>query len=119
MTEQRVREIIREELAAGCPPWADEERRINRNLRGWVLVTDGNGEHQTVRWATEDGLRLWKKTTLSAKTWDQVEDIGWTVEPFDQMYTEEVLQRALRDTGASASTVGNLIYRLRRLRDEA
>jgi hypothetical protein len=27
MTEQRVREIIREELAAGSPPWADDKRQ--------------------------------------------------------------------------------------------
>jgi hypothetical protein len=39
MTEQRVREIIREELAAGCPPWADDKRQ-GEHMTSYLKVGD-------------------------------------------------------------------------------
>jgi hypothetical protein len=90
---------------------------IDRSLRGWVLVTDHEGD-QSVRWATDTGLGPWRGELLSELSWDGAERSGWTVEPFPTGYSEAEVQHVLERTGASASTVGNALYHLRRLKED-
>jgi len=128
MTEQRVREIIREELAAGCPPWADDKPAIDRSLRGWVLVTDEDGD-QFVRWASADGMAKYKDE-MATQSWEGLDDRGWSVEPFPTGYTISDIDAVLneifdeewarnKDDEMLWPGIGHVVTRLRRLKEEA
>jgi hypothetical protein len=118
MTEQRVREIIREELAAGCPPWADSDPKptINRDLRGWVLVTDEDGD-EFVRWATWGGVAKYKHDEAT-QSWEGLDSKGWNVEPFPTGYSEEEVGNILKDHAYVPTAIHRVLNDLRRLKGD-
>jgi len=113
MTEQRVREIIKEELAAGCPPWADDKRRT---LRGWVMVTDEDGD-QFVRWATWGGVAKYKHAEAT-QSWEGLESKGWNVKPFPTGYSEEDVRSVLKSRLYHQLKIQTVIEDLRRLKED-
>jgi hypothetical protein len=116
MTEDRVREIIREELAAGCPPWADDKPTINRDLRGWVLVTDAGGRNQ-VWWASERGVST-RDDCYYVLPWEDIEVRDWKVEPFQTGYSESDISKALSALPMGERYITNIIFQLRRLKED-
>jgi hypothetical protein len=104
------------------------DRPIDRNLRGWVLVTDYEGD-QFVRWATDIGTAEYKGA-FENNTWDELKRMGWTVGPFPTGYTiadiETVLNEIFTEEWAKTTDdellwpgIGHVVTRLRRLRREA
>jgi hypothetical protein len=102
---------------------------IDRSLRGWVLVTDEGGD-QTVRWATEIGLRIWEGYIGSPVVWDSAERNGWTIEPFPTGYTIDDIETVLneifdeewarnKDDEMLWPGIAHVVTRLRRLKEEA
>jgi hypothetical protein len=74
----------------------DPPSTINRSLRGWVMVTDHEGD-QSVRWATDTGLGPWRGVLLSELSWDGVERSGWTVEQLPTGYTIADIETVLNE----------------------
>jgi hypothetical protein len=98
----------------------DPKPTIDRSLRGWVMVTTPNGTMH-VDWADDEGLSALLSDGVGGglfTSWGNAEKNQLTVEPFPTGYSEAEVQHVLERTGASASTVGNALCELRRLKED-
>jgi hypothetical protein len=109
---------------------SDPKPTIDRSLRGWVLVTDEDGDQQ-VRWADDEGISVLLSDGVGGglfTNWGVVYEKGWTVEQLPTGYTiadiETVLNEIFDEEWARNKNdemlwpgIAHVVTRLRRLKE--
>jgi hypothetical protein len=85
-----------------------------------IVAMQGNLAAQSQEWGTYAATRTTRRI-LAEMSYQMADAMiaAREAESTPKGYTEAEVQRVLQATGASASTIGNALHQLRRLREEA
>jgi hypothetical protein len=93
--------------------------KVDRSLRGWVVVRPSEQGGAFIRWAGSYGLYEGSENRGASTSWERVEYYGWTVRPLTaadlsvEAYTVEEIRQAFMEAMGKGGSYNDVLTRLR------